>query len=170
MVRRASRLEERPVDQLDVNAAVLHRLDGVGDLHQLAGGGVGVSEVARLDELHAAALSSLSTPRATIFSASSGNGRRSAFASSQALASRHRAPRRSLRSPASPSGGSPTSTPTSASAAASVPGARELRCARRIGAANPAHRAISSRRSARRSASCRRRSRNCCRQRVVGSV
>jgi hypothetical protein len=57
-------------------------LAGVGDLDQLAGGGGGISEVARLDELHAAALSSLSTPRATIFNASSGSGRCSAFASS----------------------------------------------------------------------------------------
>ena len=28
-------LQERPVDQLDMDAAVLHGLDGVGDLHQL---------------------------------------------------------------------------------------------------------------------------------------
>jgi hypothetical protein len=57
-------------------------LDRVGDLHQLADGGVGISESALLDELHAAAWSSLSTPRATILSASSGNGRCNAFASS----------------------------------------------------------------------------------------
>jgi hypothetical protein len=32
-------LQERPVDQLDMDAAVLHGLDGVGDLYQLARGG-----------------------------------------------------------------------------------------------------------------------------------
>jgi len=55
-----------------LNAAVLHRLNRAGNLHQLAGGGVGVSELARCDEFDPAALSSLSPSRATIFSASSG--------------------------------------------------------------------------------------------------
>jgi len=31
-------VQERPVDQLDVDAAVLHRLDGIGDLYQLGQG------------------------------------------------------------------------------------------------------------------------------------
>jgi hypothetical protein len=40
--RRALELiKERPVDLLDVDAAVLHRLEGVGPLQQLARGGVG---------------------------------------------------------------------------------------------------------------------------------
>jgi hypothetical protein len=52
----AASFEERPVDQLDENAAVLHSLNRVGDLHQLAGDGVGIGEVAADDQLHAAAL------------------------------------------------------------------------------------------------------------------
>jgi hypothetical protein len=52
LVRRAARFEEGAVDPLDVNAAVLHRLDRVGDLDQLAGGGVGVNEVVGFDEFH----------------------------------------------------------------------------------------------------------------------
>jgi len=31
-------LQERPVDQLDMESPVLHRLDGVSDLHQLTRG------------------------------------------------------------------------------------------------------------------------------------
>jgi hypothetical protein len=38
LVWRAAFLEEGAVDPLDVNAAVLDRLDRVGDLDQLAGG------------------------------------------------------------------------------------------------------------------------------------
>ena len=34
--------QERPVDPLDVDPAVLHALDGVGDLQQLAGGFLGI--------------------------------------------------------------------------------------------------------------------------------
>jgi hypothetical protein len=34
----------------------LHSLNRVGDLHQLAGDGVGIGEVAADDQLHAAAL------------------------------------------------------------------------------------------------------------------
>src|SRR6476620_1547453 len=64
---RAAFLEqERPVDLLDVDAAVLHRLDRVGDLQQLAGGDGRISEGARRDVLHAATLSSLSGPRISI--------------------------------------------------------------------------------------------------------
>jgi hypothetical protein len=51
LVRRAARSHECAIDQLDKDAAVLHRLDCVGDLHQLAGGDVGIGEGARLDEL-----------------------------------------------------------------------------------------------------------------------
>src|SRR6516162_11159172 len=32
-------MQERPVDQFDMDAGVLHRLDGDGDLHQFARGG-----------------------------------------------------------------------------------------------------------------------------------
>jgi hypothetical protein len=60
----------------------MDRLDRVGDLDQLAGGDVGIGEAARFDELYAAARSSLSTPRPTIFNVSSGSGRCNAFASS----------------------------------------------------------------------------------------
>jgi hypothetical protein len=49
------RLQKRPVDLLNVDAAVLHRLDGVGNLDQLARGEIGLSEGAALDELHALA-------------------------------------------------------------------------------------------------------------------
>jgi hypothetical protein len=43
--RAAALLEqERPVDLLDVDAAVLDGLDGVGDLQQLARGGFRISE------------------------------------------------------------------------------------------------------------------------------
>ena len=50
LVRRPALLEERAVDQLNVDAAILYRLARVGDLYQLAGGGVRVGEVARLNE------------------------------------------------------------------------------------------------------------------------
>src|ERR1700687_2711094 len=58
LVRRAAVIEEGAIDQFDENASVLDGLGRVGDLDQLAGGGVGISELARCDELHAAALSS----------------------------------------------------------------------------------------------------------------
>jgi hypothetical protein len=45
-------LQERPVDQLDMDAAVLHGLDRVGDLHQLARGGFWIGVGAGLDEFH----------------------------------------------------------------------------------------------------------------------
>src|ERR1700747_3169784 len=52
--RRALELkQERPVDLLDIDAAVLHRLESVGTLHELARGGLGVREGAGLDKLHA---------------------------------------------------------------------------------------------------------------------
>jgi hypothetical protein len=37
-------MQQRPVDQLDMDAAVLHGLDGVGDFHQLARGGFCIGE------------------------------------------------------------------------------------------------------------------------------
>jgi hypothetical protein len=81
--RGASSAEERVVDQLDMDAAILHRLGCVGDLHQLVRRRVGIGERAGGDELRAAAASSsFASPRATIFNASSGKGRCSAFASS----------------------------------------------------------------------------------------
>jgi hypothetical protein len=46
----------RAADLLDLGAAVLHRFDGVGQLDQLARGGIGVGEGAGLDELHAATI------------------------------------------------------------------------------------------------------------------
>jgi hypothetical protein len=49
LVRRAAFLEETTVDQFDVNPAVLGRLGGVGDFHELARGYGGVT---RLDEFH----------------------------------------------------------------------------------------------------------------------
>jgi hypothetical protein len=45
-------LQKRSVDQLDMDAAILHRLDGVGDFHQLARGGFWIGEGAGLDELY----------------------------------------------------------------------------------------------------------------------
>jgi hypothetical protein len=45
-------LQERPVDQLDMDAAVLHRLDGIGDLHQLPSGSFRVGKGALVDEFH----------------------------------------------------------------------------------------------------------------------
>ena len=48
--RRALQLEqERPVDLLDIDAAVLHRLEGMGQFDQLAGGDLGIGEGAKLD-------------------------------------------------------------------------------------------------------------------------
>ena len=35
--------QKRPVDQLDKDATFLHRLDRIGDLDQLAGGGLGLA-------------------------------------------------------------------------------------------------------------------------------
>lgn len=51
---------------------VLDGLNGIGDLDQLAGGSFGVGIGAVDGEFHAAAISSLSTPRVTILSASFG--------------------------------------------------------------------------------------------------
>jgi hypothetical protein len=45
-------VQEWPVDQLDMDAAVLHGLDGAGDLHQLAGGGFRIGEGTERDVLH----------------------------------------------------------------------------------------------------------------------
>jgi hypothetical protein len=53
---RAAGLEEGAVDQLNINPPVLHRLDRIGDLHQLARCGVGISEVARARRISLAAL------------------------------------------------------------------------------------------------------------------
>ena len=52
LVRRGASFEERAVDQLDIDATILNRLDTVGDLDQLAGGDIRVGELAWLDELH----------------------------------------------------------------------------------------------------------------------
>jgi len=52
LVRSATLLEEGAVDKLDEDAAVLDRLNRVGDLHQLAGCGVEINEVAWFDEFH----------------------------------------------------------------------------------------------------------------------
>ena len=46
--------QERPVDLLDVDATVLHRLDGVGDLQELARGDLGIGEGTTGDERNAA--------------------------------------------------------------------------------------------------------------------
>jgi hypothetical protein len=46
-----------PPDQLDIDAAILNLLDPVGDLHQFAGGSVGIGERALGDEFHGLALS-----------------------------------------------------------------------------------------------------------------
>ncbi len=73
--------EKRLVDFLDVDAP-LYRLDRIGDFEDPARGFFRVGIGAGSGVLHAAALSSLSTPRATILIASSGNGRCSALASS----------------------------------------------------------------------------------------
>ena len=74
--------QERAVDLLDIDAAILHRFEGVRVLHQPPRGLFRISKGAIVGEIHAAALSSLSAPRATIFSALPGSGRRSALASS----------------------------------------------------------------------------------------
>jgi hypothetical protein len=64
--RRALELiDERPIDLLDVNPAVLHRLDGVGQLHQLARGGIRIGEGARFDEFHTAILYATSAAEPT---------------------------------------------------------------------------------------------------------
>jgi len=49
---RAAGLHERRVDKFDVDAAVLHCLGGMGDLHQLARGCIRIGERAGGDELH----------------------------------------------------------------------------------------------------------------------
>jgi hypothetical protein len=55
LVRRGAGIEEGAIDPLNIDATILNGLGRVGDLHQLADGGVGISESALLDELHAAA-------------------------------------------------------------------------------------------------------------------
>jgi hypothetical protein len=45
--------EERAVDQLDVDAVILHRLDGAGDLDDAARGLLGIGVGARLGAPHA---------------------------------------------------------------------------------------------------------------------
>jgi hypothetical protein len=49
---RAAGFEEGSVDELNIDAPVLGRLGRVGDFHELARCGVGISEVARFDEFH----------------------------------------------------------------------------------------------------------------------
>ena len=43
-------IDERAVDLLDIDAPVLHRLESIGPLKQLACGGVGVGKRARLGD------------------------------------------------------------------------------------------------------------------------
>jgi hypothetical protein len=50
--RAAQVVQEWPVDLLDVDAAILHGLDGAGDLHQLAGGGFRIGEGTERDLFH----------------------------------------------------------------------------------------------------------------------
>src|SRR6201987_5811788 len=45
-------IQERPIDLLDIDPAVLDWLERVGELDQLARGGLGVGEGALLNELH----------------------------------------------------------------------------------------------------------------------
>jgi hypothetical protein len=54
LVGAAAGFEERRIDQLDVDPAVLHWLDRAGDLDQLAGGDIRIGEGAGLDKFHAA--------------------------------------------------------------------------------------------------------------------
>jgi hypothetical protein len=65
-----------------MDTAVLHNVDLGGDLEELARGLFRVGIRTGCGVFHAATLSSLSAPRATILIASSGNGRCSALASS----------------------------------------------------------------------------------------
>src|SRR5882672_5121890 len=74
--------QERRVEMLDIDAALLHWFEGPRVLHQATRSFFRISEGALVGELHAATLSSLSAPRITILSASSGNGRCNALASS----------------------------------------------------------------------------------------
>jgi hypothetical protein len=67
--------QERFVDLLDMDTAVLDRLDGIGDFEDAARGLIRIGVRVVGGEFQAAALSSLSAPRATILIASSGNGR-----------------------------------------------------------------------------------------------
>ena len=62
------RIQERRIHELNVDAAVLHRLDRACNLDQLAGSGFRVSVRARLDELHAAILPArkLQTPKSDV--------------------------------------------------------------------------------------------------------
>jgi hypothetical protein len=70
-------LVPKPFDQ--VRPAVLHGPDRIGDFDQLAGGYFRIGVGALGGELHAAALSSLSAPHATIINPSSATSRQSAF-------------------------------------------------------------------------------------------
>src|SRR5580693_7674753 len=56
LIRRATGFEKCAVDQLDINSAVLGRLDRIRDLHEFSRGRVGISEVAEFDEFHAASM------------------------------------------------------------------------------------------------------------------
>jgi hypothetical protein len=49
----AAGLQERRIDQLDIDAAVLHRLNCACDLNQLTCGDIRIGEGAGLDEFHA---------------------------------------------------------------------------------------------------------------------
>ena len=68
--RRALQLEQVwPVDLLDIDAALLDRLERIGELQQLAGGDFGISEWAGLDEFHVSALPASCSSRNTTLSA-----------------------------------------------------------------------------------------------------
>ena len=77
----------RNIHPLGINPAGLHGFDAIRDLDDLARGDIGIGEGMICHELfHAATRSSLSSPRMTILSASSGSGRCRAFASSHGCA------------------------------------------------------------------------------------
>jgi len=71
-----------PVELDFIETHILHNFESVRVLHQSAPHMLRICKGSVGGELHAEALSSLSAPRITIFSASSGNGRCNAFASS----------------------------------------------------------------------------------------
>jgi hypothetical protein len=67
---------------MDLDAAILNRFEGASILHQPPRDFIRIGDRSISGEFHTADWSSLSEPRATIPSASSGKGRCNAFASS----------------------------------------------------------------------------------------
>jgi hypothetical protein len=59
LVGTAASRQKRSIDPLDINPPFLHCLDTVGDFDEFARGGIRISKGMTLDELHAAARSSL---------------------------------------------------------------------------------------------------------------